>query len=156
MIILAGSYFFRYPDVINANIVVLSENPPAYLAARTTARIDSLAAVDQQLVSKDQVIAILESTANYHDAMKLKVLLMRMEPFMLTFDTLTALTPEMGLRLGDIQQDYSSFVRLYNDYFSFLRLNLHPKKVRSLKKQIAMNRIYYDRLLAKSRTWKLI
>lgn len=148
ILILAGSYFFRYPDVINANIVVLSENPPAYLAARTTARIDSVMAVDQQLVGKDQVIAILESTANYPDAMKLKAQLLRMEPFMLTFDTLTAITPEVGLQLGDIQQDYSSFVRLYNDYFSFLRLNLHPKKIKSLKKQIAMNRIYYDRLWA--------
>ena len=146
MLILAGSYFFRYPDVINASIVVLSENPPAYLAARTTARIDSLVATDQQLVAKNQVIAILESTANYEDAMKLKELLHVLEPFILTFDTLSAITPEVGLQLGDIQSDYSSFVRLYNDYFSFLRLKLHPKKIRSLKQQVAMNRIYYDRL----------
>jgi len=148
LLILAGSYFFRYPDVIDANITVLSENPPAYLVARTTARIDSLVATDQQLVSEDQVIAILESTANYKDAMKLKELLHGLEPFILTFDTLSAITPEFGLQLGDIQPDYSSFVRLYNDYFSFLRLNLHPKKIRSLKQQVAMNRIYYDRLMA--------
>ncbi|HEY3370959.1 MAG TPA: HlyD family efflux transporter periplasmic adaptor subunit [Prolixibacteraceae bacterium] len=147
-LILAGSYFFRYPDVINASIVVLSENPPAYLAARTTARIDSLMAVDQQLVSENQVIAVLESTANYEDAMKLKALMIRLEPFMETFDTLSASTPEVGLQLGDIQSDYSSFVRLYNDYFSFLRLKLHPKKVKSLRQQIAMNRVYYDRLMA--------
>lgn len=148
ILILGGSYFFRYPDVINASIVVLSENPPAYLAARTTARIDSLIAKDQQMVSENQVIAILESTANYEDAMKLKELLLRLEPFMMSFDTMTAITPDFDLQLGDIQSDYSSFVRLYNDYFTFLRLNLHPKKVQSLKKQIAMNRIYYDRLLA--------
>ena len=146
MLILAGSYFFRYPDVINASIVVLSENPPAYLAARTTARIDSLVATDQQIVAENQVIAILESSANYEDAMKLKELLHGLEPFILTFDTLSAITPEVGLQLGDIQSDYSSFVRLYNDYFSFLRLKLHPKKIRSLKQQVAMNRIYYDRL----------
>jgi len=148
LLILAGSYFFRYPDVIDANITVLSENPPAYLAARTTARIDSFVAADRQLVSEDQVIAILESTANYKDAMKLKELLHGLEPFILTFDTLSAITPEFGLQLGDIQPDYSSFVRLYNDYFSFLRLKLHPKKIRSLKQQVVMNRIYYDRLMA--------
>lgn len=146
VLMVAGSYLFRYPDVINANIVVLSENPPAYLAARTTARIDSLMAVDQQLVSENQVIAILESTANYEDAMKLKELLQGLDPFLMNFDTLSATTPEVGLRLGDIQSDYSSFVRLYNDYFAFLRLGLHPKKIKSLKKQVAMSRIYYDRL----------
>jgi len=148
ILLLAGSYFFRYPDVIDANIVVLSENPPAYLAARTTARIDSLTANDQQLVSANQIIAILESTATFGDAMKLKTLLNRLEPFILKFDTLSAVAPEFGLKLGDIQSDYSSFVRLYNDYFSFLRLKLYPKKITSLQKQVKMNRIYYERLWA--------
>lgn len=148
ILLIVGSYFFRYPDVINANVVVLSENPPAYLAARTTARIDSLLAIDQQLVSENQVIAILESTANYEDAMKLKEMLLKLEPFVMTFDTLKAISPDTDLQLGDIQSDYSSFVRLYNDYFTFLRLKLHPKKIKSLKQQVAVNRVYYDRLKA--------
>jgi len=148
VLLLLGSYFFRYPDVINANIVVLSENPPAYLAARTTARIDSIIVTDQQIVSDNQIIAILESTANFEDAMKLKDMLLRMEPFMLTFDTLSSIQPETDLQLGDIQSDYSSFVRLHNDYFAFLRLKLYPKKIKALRQQVAMNRIYYDRLWA--------
>ena len=148
VLLLVGSYFFRYPDVINANIVVLSENPPAYLAARTTARIDSIQVADQQIVSENQIIAILESTAKMEDAMKLKDILHQMEPFMMTFDTLNAIQPETGLLLGDIQSDYCSFVRLYNDYFTFLRLKLYPKKIKALKQQVSMNRIYYDRLWA--------
>jgi HlyD family secretion protein len=134
--------------VINANIVVLSENPPAYLAARTTARIDSIIVSDQQIVSDNQIIAILESTANFQDAMKLKEMLLRMEPFMLTFDTLSSVQPETDLQLGDIQSDYSSFVRLHNDYFAFLRLKLYPRKIKALRQQVAMNRIYYNRLWA--------
>jgi HlyD family secretion protein len=148
VLLLLGSYFFRYPDVINANIVVLSENPPAYLAARTTARIDSIIVADQQTISENQIIAILESTANFEDAMKLKDMLLRMEPFILTFDTINSIQPETDLQLGDIQSDYSSFVRLYNDYFAFLRLKLYPKKIKALRQQVAMNRIYYDRLWA--------
>lgn len=148
LLLLAGSYFFRYPDVIKANIVVLSENPPAYMAARTTARIDSLLAADQQIVSENQIIAILESTANFDDAMKLKDLIVRLEPFLVNFDTLMVASPEVNLQLGDIQSDYSNFVRLYNDYFSFLRLKLYPKKIKSLKQQVSMNKIYYDRLWA--------
>lgn len=148
ILLVLGSYFFRYPDVINANIVVLSENPPAYLAARTTARIDSIIVTDQQIVSDNQIIAILESTANFEDAMKLKDMLLRMEPFMLAFDTLNSIQPETDLQLGDIQSDYSSFVRLYNDYFAFLRLKLYPKKIKALRQQVSMNRIYYNRLWA--------
>lgn len=146
LLLLVGSYFFHYPDVINANIVVLSENPPAYLAARTTARIDSLGVTDQQLVSEGQIIALLESTAKFDDVMKLKNLLGRLEPFVLSFDTLKAVHPETDLQLGDIQSDYSSFVRLYNEYFTFLRLKLYPKKIKALQSQVKMNQIYYDRL----------
>lgn len=151
ILLVAGSYFFRYPDVINADIVVLSENPPAYLAARTTARIDSILVVDQQLVANNQVIAILESTAKFEDALKLRETLTTLEPFMLSFDTLSAMRPGVDLQLGDIQSDYSSFVRLYNEYFTFLRLKLHPKKIKALRQQISMNKIYYDRLWAQKK-----
>lgn len=151
ILLVAGSYFFRYPDVINADIVVLSENPPAYLAARTTARIDSILVVDQQLVANNQVIAILESTAKFEDALKLRETLTTLEPFMLSFDTLSAVRPGVDLQLGDIQSDYSSFVRLYNEYFTFLRLKLHPKKIKALRQQISMNKIYYDRLWAQKK-----
>lgn len=151
LLLLAGSYFFKYPDVINADIVVLSENPPAYLAARTTGRIDSILVTDQQMVSEGQIIAILENTARFNDALKLKELLLLIEPFMQSFDTLAAVHPEIDLQLGDIQSDYSSFVRLYNDYFTLLRLKLHPKKIKALRQQISMNKIYYDRLWAQKR-----
>lgn len=148
LLMLVGSYFFRYPDVINADIVVLSENPPAYLAARTTARIDSLVATDQQIVSVGQIIAILESTANFADAMKLKDMIAELDVFIQDFDTSKMKSPDKNLQLGDIQADYSSFVRLYDEYFTFLRLKLYPKKIKSLKQQVSMNKIYYDRLWA--------
>jgi HlyD family secretion protein len=151
LLLLVGSYFFKYPDVINADVVVLSENPPAYLAARTTGRIDSILVTDQQFVPEGQIIAILENTARFGDALKLEEFLAQMEPFMQSFDTLTAVHPGIDLQLGDIQSDYSSFVRLYNDYFTLLRLKLHPKKIKALRQQISMNKIYYDRLWAQKR-----
>ena len=80
--------------------------------------------------------------------MTLKDLLLRLEPFMLNFDTLAAVPLSVDLRLGDIQADYSSFVRLYNEYFTFLRLKLHPQKIKALRQQVSMSRIYYDRLWA--------
>ena len=150
-LLLGGSYFFKYPDVITADIVVLSENPPAFLAARTTGRIDSILVTDQQEVSENQLIAALENTARFEDALKLKDFLLQMEPFMQTFDTLVAVHPGIDLQLGDIQSDYSNFVRLYNDYFTLLRLKLHPKKVKALRQQISMSKIYYDRLWSQKR-----
>lgn len=142
LILIGGSYFFKYPDIINADIVVVSENPPAYLAARTTARIDSLFVQDNELINAGHLVAILENPANFEDAYKLKEMLIKLEPFLLSFDTLLSVKPEIGLKLGEIQSDYSGFVRLYNDYFTFLRLKLHSKKINALKKQLSNNKTY--------------
>lgn len=46
VLLLVGSYFFRYPDVIKANIVVLTENLPV--------RVDSLLNSDLHTVSEKQ------------------------------------------------------------------------------------------------------
>ncbi len=103
------------------------------------------------MVANNQIIAILESTAKFEDAIRLRETLTALEPFMLSFDTLSSVRPGADLQLGDIQSDYSSFVRLYTEYFTFLRLKLHPKKIKALRQQISMNKIYYDRLWAQKK-----
>ena len=40
MALLLGSWFYKYPDVINAGITVSSSEPPASIIARSTGKID--------------------------------------------------------------------------------------------------------------------
>ena len=146
ILILLGSWLFHYPDVVSGRVIVLSENPPAHLVARTTGRIDHLLVDDNDTVSKGQVLAVLESTALYDDIRELKSDMKRDELFLTTFDTLDFHINAVRYRLGDIQSDYSTFIRLYNNYISFIRLNYYPQKIASLKKEVRMYRIYLDRL----------
>lgn len=146
LLLLAGGWLFKYPDIINARIVVLSENPPAHIVARTTGKIDQLFVADKDTVQRDQVIAILENTANHEDVFKLQEDLKETDHFFITFDTLYYKDLGLGYSLGDIQADFSSFLRLYNNYISFVRLDFYPQKIASLKEQVRMQRIYYDRL----------
>lgn len=146
ILILLGSWLFHYPDVVNGKVVVLSENPPAHLVARTTGRIDHLLVKDNDTVSKGQVLAVLESTALYDDIRQLKSDMTREEHFLTTFDTIDFHINAANYRLGDIQSDYSAFLRLYNNYISFIRLNYYPQKIASLKKEIRMYRVYLERL----------
>lgn len=146
LLLVLGSWLFHYPDIIRARVVVLSENPPAHIVARTTGRIDHLLVDDKDTVERGDVIAILENAANYDDVLMLKEVLTGVDRFLISFDTMyyKVLTPDY--RLGDIQSDYSSFLRLYNNYISFIRLGFYPQKVKSLEQQVRMQRIYYDRL----------
>ena len=50
VVLLAGSWFFTYPDIKRAEIIVTTENPPATLVARTSGQIESLFVADSQYV----------------------------------------------------------------------------------------------------------
>ncbi|WP_299579707.1 HlyD family efflux transporter periplasmic adaptor subunit [uncultured Sunxiuqinia sp.] len=146
MLLLLGSWVFHYPDIIRARIVVLSENPPAHIVARNTGKIDQLFVEDKDTVRKDQLIAILENSADYQDVIRLGEDLDQLEGYFITFDTLFYRPLKPDYRLGEIQADFSSFLRLYNNYISFVRLNFYPQKIKSLQAQEHMLRVYYDRL----------
>ncbi|MGQ7870633.1 HlyD family efflux transporter periplasmic adaptor subunit [Sunxiuqinia sp. sy24] len=146
LLILLGAWVFHYPDIIRARIVVLSENPPAHIVARSTGKIDQLFVQDEDSVEKGQLIAILENAANYKDVNALEEELELLEGYFITFDTLFYKELKPNYRLGEIQSDFSSFLRLYNNYISFVRLNFFPQKIASLREQEHMQRIYYDRL----------
>lgn len=146
VLLLLGSWIFHYPDLIRARIVVLSENPPAHIAARTTGKIDQLFVDDNDTVREDELIAILENTADYEDVVRLEEELAALEGYFVTFDTIFYKKLRSDFKLGDIQSDFSSFLRLYNNYISFIRLNFYPQKIASLREQEHMQRIYYDRM----------
>ncbi len=146
LLFLLGSWLFHYPDIIRARIIVLSENPPAHIVARNAGNIDQLFVQDNDTVTEDQLIAILENTANYEDVIKLEDDLRALDPYFTIFDTIHYKKLMPDYRLGDIQADFSSFLRLYNNYVSFVRLNFYPQKIQSLREQQRMKRIFYDRL----------
>ncbi len=146
LFLLAGGWLFKYPDIIRARIVVMSENPPAHIVARTTGKIDQLFVADKDTVKHDQVIAILENTANHEDVLELQKNLLELDRFFITFDTLYYKELSLDYSLGDIQAEFSTFLRLYNNYISFIRLNFYPQKISSLRKQVSTQRMYYDRL----------
>ena len=39
VMLIAGSWFFKYPDIITASVVVTSDNPPVHLLARVDGKL---------------------------------------------------------------------------------------------------------------------
>ena len=56
-VILAGSWFFQYPDIIESSLVVTTTHPPASIVARTNGKLDRLFVEDQQQVKQGDVLA---------------------------------------------------------------------------------------------------
>lgn len=146
VVILTGSYFFKYPDIITSQVSIVTQNPPVPLVSFSTGKITHLFVVENQQVKEDSVIAIIENTANHSHVLFLRNII----------DTLTGFEdfPEKILNLGEIQTSYASLNRNIKSYKNFKKLDYHNNKVVSTQKQINEYRQYYSQLLSQSELLK--
>lgn len=131
-----GSYFFKYPDVLNANIIVTTENLPAGVVARTSGRIDTLFVQEKQKVIKGDVLALITNTASFTDIFKLKSVISKFN----ISDLSTFNLIEDNLQLGEVQSAYLSFVKAIEDYNQFVQTDYYNKKIASTERQINSQR----------------
>jgi len=132
LLLIFGSWVFKYPDVKRARIVVTSMNPAADLKARTSGKIIELLINDNELVENGQILAMIENPASFDDVMELKSSLELMDS--VPVDELSVDLPELrNAKLGTIQGDYSIFLKVYRDYIEFKRINYHQRKIRTTR-----------------------
>lgn len=138
--LLVGSWYFQYPDIIPAPVEVTAENPPAYLAARISGKLEKLAVNDKQLVDSGYIVAIIENPARYRDVFTLKRILDSISPFVESHDLIywdSSLLAK-DLILGQIQSFYSEFLVSLQDYVHYVRLDYYNQKIRSLREEVSM------------------
>ena len=136
ILLLFGSWYFKYPDIISSSITITTENPPAALVAKTSGKVESILVKDKQVVKEGQRIAIIENPANYKHVLNLNYILDSLYKFMVTFDTSKTLEFNPYYELGSLQTTYSSFLKQYRDYLNFVNLNYHYRKIQSLNIQL--------------------
>lgn len=146
IILLVGSWFFKYPDIINSTIVVTTENPPASIVARVNGKIQHLFVEDHQLVEKEIPLAMLENTATYQHVFQLKEKLTMAKQHFGTFNFEDKLHLREDPSLGELQSVYEIFLKQYGDYQHFLKLKYYDTKIRSLSRQIEQTEIYILKL----------
>jgi hypothetical protein len=128
VLILIGSWFFKYPEMITSNFVLTTQNPPATLVAHTTGKIEALFVKDKEKVKEGDKIAILENATNYRHLSDLEAKLELLKPFLFTFETRPFIQFSKDYSLGQLQTPYAGFVNAYEDYLHFFELDIQHKK----------------------------
>lgn len=145
MALLIASWFFRYPDIITAPIVITSINPPSSVVARTSGKIMSFLVKDQQDVKTGDYLAILENTADTGSIRQLIT-------FFHTSDSIKESLQNLDLsnrqieNLGDLQQPYSNFIQAIMNYQRYKSLSFNAKKITALQQQIGLTNSYIEKL----------
>lgn len=66
------SWFVKYPDVVNTEIVITTNIPPEKIVSKSSGRIEAILVKNKAIVAKNTTLAIIENTANYKDVFLLK------------------------------------------------------------------------------------
>ena len=129
--IVAGSYFFRYPLVVSAPLVLTTINPPAPLISKSSSRITKWYVTDGQHIHEGTVVALLESAADYAHMQLLNHLLGSFTGNW-SEEVKTVSFPDK-LRLGKLQNTFVNFQKKYNNLNHYLEQGLIEKKINLLK-----------------------
>lgn len=143
-VLLAGSCFFKYPDVIPAQMTLTSPNPAVQVVARASGRISRLYVDDGAAVEAESPLAIIENPASTEAIARLKA---RLEATALTPDSaLRCFLPDEASVLGEVQTDYIAFLRALHAYANYQSLAYYPKKIAAVEGQIRKYRLYYENI----------
>lgn len=146
MVLLLGSWFYKYPDVINAGITVSSSEPPASIIARSTGKIDKIFVKNNESVSSQTPLAVIQNPAKTEDMFAL-IDMMEIWNAGYSEETIRTFHSHHSLSLGGIQSIYAAFLSSLNDYQNYKTLNYYPQKIMSQQQQLVAQKEYHNRIV---------
>ena len=137
LLLLLISWIVKYPDIISSEAMITTQIPPQKEFAKVTGKFDAILVEDNQKVSFNQTLAILENTANYKDVFKLKSIVDSIELNNVSFEF--PIDSIQLLFLGDIESQYALFENSYIQY----RLNkeLQPFSNKALANKFTISEL---------------
>lgn len=112
--LLGVAAMISYPDVVEAKVVITTTTPPVDIVARADGYITRFLVRDKAPVEQGQILAVLQSTANYDDVLRLDEKVNQWQQY--DTDSLQAIRVLYNLDLGEIQTSYSAFVQDVSNY----------------------------------------
>ncbi|PSK94702.1 HlyD family efflux transporter periplasmic adaptor subunit [Taibaiella chishuiensis] len=135
LVIGIGAYFFKYPDVIPARVLISSSTPPVKLVARSNLPIQKLFVKSNETVKPEQVLCILTNASNYDDLQKIVTITRSIDTTVSLPQTLERIEIPTGLQMGELQTNYAELYQAVQDYRFYLKHNSYGATLNSLSKQ---------------------
>jgi len=142
--LLIGCYFFKYPEIITAPIQITTEQPASWVIPKISGKIDSILVKNHSHVQKDEILAYLESSADFKDITMLTYILNEMSGFFISFELKDLPKFEPFIQVGELQDSYSLLLKSINEYTSFYEDNLHQAKIIGIQNELFQQKRYLD------------
>ncbi len=134
IILMVGSFIVKYPEIVTCKVTVTTSNPPVWVMAKSTGKIKAIYAKDGQMMAKDNIIAVLENTAETDDVLQLEWLVKNVR---IDGKEILLLRQLDSNRLGEVQDAYNMLVRAVSAYNAFLSNNVYDQQVKTEEARLA-------------------
>jgi multidrug resistance efflux pump len=148
--IIAGSYFFKFKEIVSAPLVITTSSPPAPIIAKTSGRITRWFVADGQKVKVGNVIALIDNPASLEDFYKVEELVFLLDTLNYREHFKRINLPAKPV-LGELQDTYNRFYRKWQDYTDYLQNNFLPRKTELLRQQMEKQEEHYRLSLEQKR-----
>lgn len=185
LLLIGGTWFIRYPDIIDASGRLTAVNAPKEIIARQTGRLTELLVKNGELIKSGTIIGWMESTANTPEVLHLSGKLDSAIALIASDkdETISRLFHERYNQLGELQipfQSFSAALQQYNDYlvngFYVRKKQLLLQDIATLKQMkssiemqkgltrqdedssqrtLAMNKILYDEKIISAEEYRM-
>jgi multidrug resistance efflux pump len=139
------AWIIRYPDVVAADIVVTTPTPPSAVVAQAAGNLIEVRVRENEPVEIGALLGVIQNSADPATVFRLKERLSELGPDP-DHPALDADFPE-HLPLGELQGDYSTFVRNYRALRYYVEQDPIGQEIRSLEPQLVHYRERLDGFL---------
>ncbi len=140
--ILIGCWIFKYPDTLAAEITLATEEPPAFVLAHATGKIDTLYVDNGNLVDAGTDLCIINNASSSKDVYWLSEHVQEWEKDGYDWQKGINILAGKQLQLGEVQPAFAAFMTSLSAYARFMKLDYYTKKVYAQEKQLSGQRTY--------------
>lgn len=139
LLIVAGTWFIRYPDTIMATATLTATNGPREIIPRLEGRLTKLFVNNGDAVTQGEQIGWIQSTADHATVLKLSTLLDSALDWMNENKTeaVSSLFTHNLNNLGELQPAYQQFITAWQQFNDYLVNGFYYKKKNTLEQDIA-------------------
>ncbi len=135
--VLIFSLVIKYNDVIKAEILITSENPPINLISKQEGRIVKTNYRPGSIVQKDEVLAIMENPSKYEDVYFLKSKLEDSIEVISSLNQLYKNYPDNLVLDISTYTSYQAFLESFGRYLLYLNLHEDQMEAKNLSSQMS-------------------
>lgn len=143
-VLLAVSWFMKYPEIIKTNIVVTTKTPPQRIMARVSGRL-KLLVKDGQQVNKEAILGYIQNPTRFDDLQQLDKAIAAFQEVLNNNSRSIAdlkvfndqFIKKQDLKLGELQANYETFRKTFKELLLFYELSKPENQIQNLNSQIS-------------------